>query len=124
VFEIIESSEIDNLEATVRFIQRFKKLGVRFALDDFGSGFFSFFYLKALPVDFLKIDKSIILEAISDEKNHYIIRAITQLAENLGIKVIAEGVEDEAILNAISEYDISYIQGYHIARPQPVAEFQ
>lgn len=123
VFEIIESSEIENLDATVQFIQRFKKLGVRFALDDFGSGFFSFFYLKVLPVDFLKIDKSIILDAISDKKNHYIIQAITQLAENLGIKVIAEGVEDQEILDAISKYRISYIQGYHIARPKPVAEY-
>ncbi|MEZ5535472.1 MAG: bifunctional diguanylate cyclase/phosphodiesterase [Thiolinea sp.] len=123
VFEIIESSEIENLDATVRFIQRFKRMGVRFALDDFGSGFFSFFYLKVLPVDFLKIDKSIILDAISDRKNHHIIKAITGLADDLGIKVIAEGVEDQQILDAISGYHISYIQGYHIATPQPVAQF-
>jgi len=94
-------------------------LGVRLSIDDFGTGYSSLGYLKQLPVDELKVDKSFVLNMAKDENDASIVRATVSLAHDLGLEVVAEGVEDQASQDALSNMGCEYIQGYHIARPMP-----
>ncbi len=120
-FEITETAAISNLARAGRFIDRFRGLGCRFALDDFGSGLSSFAYLKALPVDYLKIDGSYIRGIASDRVDHAVVEAIQRLGEALGAKTVAECVEDAQTLERVRAMGIDFGQGYAIHRPEPYA---
>ncbi len=122
-FEITETAAISNLSAASEFIRELRKLGCRFALDDFGSGLSSFGYLKNLPVDYLKIDGTFVRDMDTDDVNHAMVSAIQQLGKIIGIKTIAEFVESESIMEMLSELGVDYAQGYAISRPQPLEEF-
>lgn len=119
-FEITETAAIANLEHAIRFITELKQLGCRFSLDDFGSGLSSFSYLRNLPVDYLKIDGSFIRDLDSDPVNAAMVGAIAQLSRVMGLKTIAEFVENDAILEVLAGIGIDYAQGYGIARPRPL----
>lgn len=116
-FEITETAAIANLARAEQIISAVKTRGCRFSLDDFGSGLSSFGYLRALPVDYLKIDGSIVKEIARDGVSSSMVGAIHQIATVMGLKTIAEFVEDEAIETALHEIGIDYAQGYGVARP-------
>ena len=119
--EITESVALHDLENTRRFIDSVRGYGAKIALDDFGAGYTSFSYLKELPADVLKIDGNFIVGVKSHPSNLAIVEAIVSLARNLGMKTIAEWVEDGATLEALAEAGVDYVQGYAIAKPQAPA---
>ncbi|HEB97318.1 MAG TPA: EAL domain-containing protein [Sedimenticola thiotaurini] len=119
-FEITESVAIHHLDSARFFIDKFKALGCRFALDDFGSGFSSFGYLKTLPVDIIKIDGEFIRDIINDPADHAMVIAIHEVSKALEKLTVAEYVEDEAIFNKLREMGIDYVQGYYIGKPHPL----
>jgi len=121
-FEITETAAVANLSKVVSFILEVKQLGCSFALDDFGSGLSSFAYLKNLPVDFLKIDGSFIKDVETDPIDLAMVQAINAIGHVMGLKTIAEFVENEAILDRLVEIGLDYAQGYHLGKPTPLAD--
>lgn len=119
-FEVTETAAISNMTQAVEFIKHFKDLGCLFALDDFGSGFSSFAYLKTLPVDFLKLDGYFVRNIIQDSKDLALVRAIHQVADVFGIKTIAEFVESQGVMTVLTGLGIDYGQGFHIHKPEPI----
>ncbi|MBC8122570.1 MAG: EAL domain-containing protein [Gemmatimonadaceae bacterium] len=119
-FEITETQAIANLSRASELIHALKDLGCHFALDDFGSGTSSFDYLKNLPVDYLKIDGAFIKNIVEDPVDRTIVASITNVAKLMGVRTIAEFVENQAILDLVCELGIDYAQGYGIARPEPI----
>jgi len=117
--EITESVALHDLENTQRFIARAHDLGARIALDDFGAGHTSFKYLKELSVDALKIDGAFVRTMCEHPADTAIVEAIVSLAHNLGMRSIAEWVEDVDTLRALKEVGVDYVQGFAIAKPQP-----
>ena len=116
--EITESVALHDLAYTRRFIERTRSFGTKIALDDFGAGYTSFSYLRELPADAVKIDGTFVQGVLSHPANLAIVAAIIELARNLGMKSIAEWVEDCATLQALAEAGVDYIQGYAIGVPQ------
>ena len=123
-FEITETVAIENIQAAAVFIHELRKLGCRFALDDFGSGLSSFVYLKNLQVDYLKIDGSIVRDIDTDPVNAAMVSSIQQLGRAMGIKTVAEYVETDAILKKLADIGVDYAQGFSIAKPGPLNELQ
>ncbi|MCO4321388.1 EAL domain-containing protein [Aliidiomarina quisquiliarum] len=122
--ELTESLVLDNIEQVVDKLQRLKKLGVKIAIDDFGKGYSSLNYLKRLPIDKLKIDKSFVLDLVTDDKDTAIIRAIIAMAHQLGLKVIAEGIETAAQATLLDRYLCDELQGYFYSRPLPAEQLE
>ena len=120
-FEITETAAIRNLPNAGRLINEMRALGCHFALDDFGSGLSSFGYLKALPVDYLKIDGTFVKDMLSDPIDRGMVEAIHQVGQMMKIRTIAEWVEDAATLEALRAIGVDFVQGYHIGRPQPIS---
>ena len=116
-FEITETSVVENIEKSVDFINSIKKLGVKFSLDDFGTGLSSFGYLKRFPVDFLKIDGEFVRDIIENDTSFVFVRSMTEVGHSLDMKVIAEFVESDTMFDRLREANIDYIQGYHVGRP-------
>lgn len=116
-FEITETAAIANMQAAIEFIYSLKDMGCQFALDDFGSGFCSFTYLKHLPVDKLKIDGSFIQGLPYTIIDQAMVKSMNQIAHALGKQTIAEYVEDEATLNLLQEYGVDFAQGHYLGRP-------
>lgn len=121
-FEITETSAIANLSSAIRFMERLKAIGCRFALDDFGSGVSSFGYLKNLPVDFIKIDGSFVKDICRDSTARVMVASINNIGQEMGLKTVAEFVETSDILNALRELGIDFAQGYHLGKPKPLTE--
>ena len=122
IFEITETAAIANMDRARQFALRLERLGCRFALDDFGAGFGSFYYLKYFPIHYLKIDGDFIRALSRSMIDKRMVKAMVEIASGLGMKTIAEFVEDEATLILLREYGVDFAQGYHIGRPKPVAE--
>jgi EAL domain-containing protein (putative c-di-GMP-specific phosphodiesterase class I) len=116
--EITESVALHDLENTQRFVARAHDLGAKIALDDFGAGHTSFKYLKELSVDALKIDGAFVRTMCEHPADTAIVEAIVSLAHNLGMRSIAEWVEDVDTLRALKEVGVDYVQGFAIAKPQ------
>ena len=123
-FEITETAAVANLAAATNFIRELRQLGCRFSLDDFGSGLSSFAYLKNLPVDYLKIDGEFVREMDTDEVSHAMVSAIHELGSVIGIRTIAEFVENNRIIEMLTAMGVDYAQGYAIAKPAPLAELE
>jgi diguanylate cyclase (GGDEF)-like protein/PAS domain S-box-containing protein len=120
-FEVTESSVMANLDHARRFIGVLHGMGCEFALDDFGSGFSSFSTLKTLPIDYLKIDGSFIRNLAEDTVNQAMVAAMIELSRSLNFRVVAEQVEDQLSLDAVKRMGIDFVQGFVIARPQPLS---
>ena len=122
ILEITETAAIQDMQQARAFVEHLRRLGLRFALDDFGVGFGSFYYLKHLPVDYLKIDGTFIRRLGQDPVDAHVVRAIVELARGLGIQTIAECVEDPATLQELRRFGVDFAQGYSVGRPVPVDE--
>ncbi len=116
-FEITETIAISDLTKVSKFIKSLRDLGCSFALDDFGKGMSSLTYLKNLPVDYLKIDGSFITELNKDKVSRAMVEGINYLASAIGLKTVAEFVENQAILDTVRDLKVDYAQGYHLGRP-------
>jgi len=121
-FEITETSAIKNYDAAQYFIKCSKKHGASFALDDFGSGLSSFAYLKNFPVDYLKIDGSIVKEMAQNKIDHAMVKSIHEIGKVMGIKTIAEFVENDDIIKACQKLGIDMLQGYAIEKPKALSK--
>ena len=118
ILEITETTAIANMDEAVEFATRLSRLGCGFALDDFGRGFGSFYYLKHLPLNYLKIDGDFIRNLAHNLVDQQVVKAVVQVAKALGYKTIAEYVQDEATILALRHYGVDYMQGYHVGRPR------
>jgi len=121
VIEITENAMLIDPNNAISILQSLDKMGVRIAIDDFGVGFSSLGYLKKLPVDELKIDKSFVLDMNSNENDAMIVRSTIDLAHNLGLNVVAEGVETEEIYDLLRMLSCDTVQGYYLAKPAQAA---
>jgi EAL domain-containing protein (putative c-di-GMP-specific phosphodiesterase class I) len=118
ILEITETSAIANMDDAVDFATRLSRLGCGFALDDFGRGFGSFYYLKHLPLNYLKIDGDFVRNIAHNLVDQQVVKAVVQVAKALGYQTIAEYVGDEATVLALRHYGVDYMQGYHVGRPR------
>lgn len=121
-FEITETAAIGNLDSARKFFDTLKQKGCQFALDDFGAGLSSFGYLKNLPVDYLKIDGSFIKNIHLNSIDSVMVQSIITIGHEMGLKTIAEFVENQDILDHLKQLNVDYVQGYHIGHPRPLEE--
>lgn len=122
--EITETAAMHDTDYTIKMFKCLMDLGARISIDDFGSGYSSLAYLKLLPVHTLKIDRSFICDLVADSKNAAIVTAVIIMAHNLGLNVIAEGVESEAALNFLRDHRCDFCQGYLFSEPVPADSFE
>jgi diguanylate cyclase (GGDEF)-like protein len=120
--EITESAIMDEPQRALATLNALSAAGFKLSIDDFGTGYSSLAYLKRLPVDELKIDRSFVMAMETDEDDAKIVRSTIDLAHNMGLTVVAEGVENEAVLRRLAVLDCDEAQGYHMSRPVPAAE--
>lgn len=120
--EITESALITNPEGSLNSLNILSQAGVRLSLDDFGTGYSSLSYLKELPLDTLKIDMSFVRNMSQDHRDEMIVSSTINLAHNLGLSVVAEGVEDAQTLQLLEQLDCDMVQGYFISKPQPAEQ--
>ncbi|MBT9540477.1 EAL domain-containing protein [Thiobacillus sp.] len=122
-FEITETVAIRNLHMAISLVNELRNMGCKFALDDFGSGLSSFAYLKSLPVDYLKIDGSFIMDIVSDPVDRAMVEAIREVSRIMGVKTVAEWVENEETAEVLRTIGIDYAQGYFFGRPGAVGNW-
>jgi EAL domain-containing protein (putative c-di-GMP-specific phosphodiesterase class I) len=118
ILEVTETAAIDNMEKAVRSLRRLRKLGCRIALDDFGSGYSSYSYVRSLPLDYLKIDGTYIRNILNDKTDQALTASMVDVAHALGLKVIAEYVDSEATYAWLKEIGVDYVQGYWVHKPE------
>jgi diguanylate cyclase (GGDEF)-like protein len=121
-FEITETAAIADLADATRFVSAMKKVGCQFSLDDFGSGLSSFGYLKNLPVDYIKIDGVFVKDIVDDPIDFAMVKSINEMGHVLGVKTIAEFVENRDILKRLREIGVDFVQGHTIAKPFPLSK--
>jgi PAS domain S-box-containing protein len=119
-FEITETALIGNLSEARHFADRIRDLGCELALDDFGSGYASFRYLRQFPIDIVKIDGEYVVDLVDNPQDQVLVRALVQVCQAYGIHTVAEFVQDEPTLRLLRELGVDYVQGYLIGRPSPV----
>jgi len=124
VFEVTETAAVNDLDQARRFAESLTRIGCRFALDDFGAGFASFYYLKHLPISYLKIDGEFIRELARTPADQLLVKALVQISQGLGIKTIAEFVGDDETVRLLTEFGVDFAQGYHVGKPHPVADLR
>lgn len=117
VLEVTESAIMLDSQAARTILMQLHAIGIRIAIDDFGAGYTSLAQLKNLPISELKIDKSFVLAMQSDQANELIVRSVVDLGHNLGMAVIAEGVETADVLSTLGRYNCDVAQGFHLCRP-------
>jgi EAL domain-containing protein (putative c-di-GMP-specific phosphodiesterase class I) len=122
VFEITETAAMSDVDTTQQFSRELKELGCRFALDDFGGGFSSFYYLKRFDVDYLKIDGGFVRDLTTDEANRIFVRALCDVARGLNKQVVAEWVESRETMRILTDTGTLFGQGYLFQRPMPLWE--
>lgn len=123
-FEVTETAFMERLEDTRDKMLELGKLGVKIAVDDFGTGYSSLAYLKRLPIDVLKIDRTFVRDIATDQSDAVLVQTIIGMAHNLGLEVVAEGVEDEDQLAFIRNYQCDYFQGYLVSPPVETSKFE
>jgi EAL domain-containing protein (putative c-di-GMP-specific phosphodiesterase class I) len=122
-FEITETVAIRNLHTATSLVNELRNLGCKFALDDFGSGLSSFSYLKNLPIDYLKIDGSFVKDIVNDRVDRAMVEAIREVGHIMGVKTVAEWVENEETAEILREIGIDYAQGYFFGRPGTIRQW-
>ena len=122
VFEITETAAIANLQQARSFADRVRSYGCGLALDNFGAGLASFYYLKNFPFDYIKIDGEFIRALSVSPVDRLVVQAIVGIAQGMGKKTVAEFVADEASVRLLRNSGVNYVQGYHIGLPRPIAE--
>ena len=122
VFELTETVVIANIEKAKAFAQRLRARGCQLALDDFGAGFGSFYYLKNLPFDYFKIDGDFIRGVATSSMDQLVVAAIVGIARGMGKKTIAEFVTDDETVQLLEKAGVDYAQGYHVGKPRPLRE--
>ncbi|KIG03203.1 putative bifunctional diguanylate cyclase/phosphodiesterase [Caballeronia concitans] len=120
--EITESAIMDDPNHAIETLDRLHALGIRLSIDDFGTGYSSLSYLKRMPVDELKIDKSFVMGMTHHKDDETIVRSTIDLGHNMGLKVVAEGVENEAMMQRLNALGCDLAQGFHLSRPLPPAK--
>ena len=123
VLEITESAIMDDPQRALQTLNRLHEMGLKLSIDDFGTGYSSLAYLKRLPVDELKIDRSFVMNMESDVQDAKIVHSTIDLAHNLGLTVVAEGIENAQTLKLLADQRCDEAQGYFIAKPMPADEF-
>ena len=124
ILEVTEKIMISDQERMLAQLARLREQGARIAIDDFGTGFSSLSYFRDLPVDEIKIDKSFVQHMLESQKDYAIVKAVIDLAHNFNLKVVAEGVQTQAIADKLAEMRCDILQGYVFDRPLPVREFE
>ena len=124
VLEITESAVMHDPEYALGILKQLSKLGVKLSIDDFGTGYSSLAYLKRLPVNELKIDRTFVKDMVHDEDDQVIVRTTVDLSHNLGLSVVAEGAEDQETVDALYKLGCDEVQGYFFARPMPIDELK
>jgi EAL domain-containing protein (putative c-di-GMP-specific phosphodiesterase class I) len=122
--EITEDALMGDAERALRVVEGLVATGIGVSVDDFGTGYSSLGLLKHLPVDELKIDRTFVRDLLTDDADAAIVQSVVDLGGRLGLRTVAEGVEDAATLERIAEYGVTVAQGFHIARPLPAAELE
>jgi EAL domain-containing protein (putative c-di-GMP-specific phosphodiesterase class I)/GGDEF domain-containing protein len=123
-FEITETALIGNLSEARHFADRIRDLGCQLALDDFGSGYASFRYLRLFPIDLVKIDGEYVVDLVRNPEDQVLVRALVQVCQAYGIHTVAEYVQDDATLRMLREFGVDFVQGYLIGRPFPAEELR
>ena len=121
IFEVTETAAVVNMTRAGQFARDLTRLGCRFTLDDFGAGYGSFYYLKHLPFDFLKIDGEFVKGCTTSDTDRLLIKAAVDIATGMGKQTIAECVGDDETVRVLRELGVDYGQGYHLGRPSPLA---
>jgi diguanylate cyclase (GGDEF)-like protein len=121
--EITENSMMSHPSRSIKVLNRLHNMGITLSVDDFGTGFSSLSYLKRLPVDELKIDKSFVMDMTKDDSDRVIVHSTIELGHNLGLSVVAEGIEDELTKNVLEAIQCDYAQGYYYSKPKSNVEF-
>ena len=122
IFELTESASLSNITATQSMVEKLSVLGCAFSIDDFGTGFSTFNYLKQLPAQSVKIDGSFVVDLATNSVDLALVKAIYEVATALGKKTVAEFVENEETLQILADIGVTYAQGYHLGKPKPVDE--
>lgn len=122
-FEVTESSLIIDLKAAIATLAALQDLGCQTSADDFGTGYASLQYLQQLPLDEVKIDQSFVAGCVANANDEAIVRSVTHLIHDLGLRVVAEGIEDSPTLDLIRELGCDLLQGYFLSRPLPFDAF-
>jgi diguanylate cyclase (GGDEF)-like protein len=117
--EVTEEVLMRDAERATAVLTELRAMGIRLAVDDYGTGYSSLAYLHALPLDDLKLDRAFVAHCDTDPRGAAIVKSTVELAHNLGMRMIAEGVEDQAALDCLGEWGCDLVQGYHLSRPQP-----
>ena len=124
LFEITETAAFQNFFLVQKFVSEVKKLGCRFALDDFGVGYSSFYFIKQLEIDYLKIDGTFIRNLLKGSNDKVFVQAMIEISRVYGMKVIAEWVENAEVITMLKNMGVGYGQGYHFGRPTPECEMK
>ena len=119
ILEVTEGAMMVNPVKSFEILHEFHQLGFGISIDDFGTGYSSLAYLKQLPADEIKIDKSFVMNMANDKKDESIVKAAIDLAHTLGLKIVAEGVEDEKTMDLLSNMHCDYVQGFYVSKPMP-----
>lgn len=124
VLEVTESAMMENPELAMSMLSGLYNMGIKIAIDDFGTGYSSLAYLKNLPVNELKIDRSFVTHIDDDRRDRAIVQSTIDLAHNLGLTVVAEGIENQDAWNILAEMECDLIQGYFLSKPLPAKDFE
>lgn len=122
ILEVTEGAMMRNPKKSLEILNEFHQLGFRISIDDFGTGYSSLAYLKDLPADEIKIDKSFVMNMANDSKDESIVKAAVDLGHTLGLKIVAEGIEDQKTFNLLAAMGCDYAQGFYMATPMPCEE--
>ena len=117
---MVETDSLENIAIAKHLLENFRKVGAKIALDDFGVGFTSFEYVRELPVDYIKIDQSFIRFLHEREEDQELVKSMVEMSHKLGKRVIVEGLETVEALAIIKTLGVEYVQGYYLAKPQPL----
>ena len=120
IFEVTETAAIANMPEATQFARGLTSLGCSLALDDFGTGFGSFYYLKHLPVSYVKLDGEFIQNLPRSEVDEHMVKAIVGVSRALGIKTVAESVADEETIGLLHKHNVDYAQGFYVGKPAPL----